>query len=606
MAHIGTIDPKPFRSAWQLLNIKERRTAVVVLGVALMAASSSVVMVGSIMPFLTVVADPDRIRAVPQLFWAYNAFGFSSDLAFLMALGLTSLAVIVLAMCMQVLRVYTVSHFALMQMHSLSCRLMASYLGQPYEYFLDHHTGQMGTRVLAEAQEVVNRFLQPLAEWVTAALSVFALVSFLIWIEPIATLSAFAVLGGSYWAAYAVSRPRLQQLGKRRAAANAERHRLAAEALGGVKDIKLLGREAAYLTRFQGASYRMSSAQLQATLIGSLPQYVIQVVSIGGGILLCLALISRTDGELAQILPLLGVFAFAGQRLLPELSRLYGAAATMQTGRAAVELVHTDLLARDASTTSSQPVRSLGLRQELQLIAVTYSYPKASVAGVRNVNLTIRAGERIGVVGSTGAGKSTLADLILGLLQPQEGQLFADETPITGENLRAWQRSVAYVPQEIFLTDDSVAENIAFGLLPHEIDTDRLTRSARIAQIDTFIREELPKGYATPLGERGIRLSGGQRQRIGIARALYHDVDLIVFDEATSALDNVTELDVMAAIDQLPGDKTVVMIAHRLSTVRRCDRIVVMDRGQIVGCDNWDTLIATNLAFQRIAHAAKS
>lgn len=600
------IDLKPFRQAWQLLDARERRTALVVLAIAVLAALSSVVMVGSIMPFLTVLADPERIRAIPQLSWAYDAFGFTSDRAFLAALGLGSLTVIVLAMAVQVLRVYAVTRFAVMRVHSLSCRLMASYLGQPYEYFLDHHSGEMGTRVLAEAQQVVDGFLRPAAELVTATLSILALVGFLIWIEPVVSLVAFGVLGGAYWASYALSRMHLRHLGRQRVAANAERFRLATEALGGVKDIKLLGREAAYVTRFRAPSHRMAKAALHTTLIGSLPQYAIQAVGLGGVILLCLALLSRSDGAVAEILPLLGVFALAGQRLMPELSKVYQAAATIQSNRAAVEVVHTDLIGTPAAPLAECPAKALGLRQTLRLEDVSYRYPKADVAGVHSITLGICAGEKIGIVGGTGAGKSTLADLILGLLQPQSGRIIVDDTPITDDTIRRWQRTVGYVPQEIFLTDASVAENIALGLAPHEIDPDRLARAARIARIDAFIREELPQGYDTFVGERGVRLSGGQRQRIGIARALYHDADLIVFDEATSALDNATEAEVMAAIDQLPGDKTVVMIAHRLSTVRRCDRIVVMDRGRIVGCDGWDALMATNPAFQRIARLAEA
>ena len=232
---------------------------------------------------------------------------------------------------------------------------------------------------------------------------------------------------------------------------------------------------------------------------------------------------------------------------------------------------------------------------------VSYRYPNAELAGLTGVTLDFKAGERIGIVGSTGAGKTTLADLVLGLLQPSKGLIVADGTPITEANLRAWQQSVGYVPQDIFLTDASISENIALGEPPQEIDEARVRRAAEIARIDAFILEELPDGYATTIGERGVRLSGGQRQRIGIARALYHDADLIVFDEATSALDNLTEREVMTAIDALPGDKTVLMIAHRLSTVKHCDRIVVLDKGRVVDCDTWDWLMANSATFQSIA-----
>jgi len=286
--------------------------------------------------------------------------------------------------------------------------------------------------------------------------------------------------------------------------------------------------------------------------------------------------------------------------MMPELGKLYQSATAIQSGIAAVDTVYADLIGDSAPIPREMPA-PLGLKQALELTGVSYRYPNAEQAGVTDISLTIRPGEKIGIVGSTGAGKTTLADIVLGLLRPQSGQLVADGIPVTDSNLQAWQQTVGYVPQEIFLTDANVAENIALGIPPDQIDMDRVTRAARIARVDAFICEDLPMGYDTTVGERGVRLSGGQRQRIGIARALYHDADLIVFDEATSALDNLTEAEVMAAIDALPGDKTVLMIAHRLSTVKRCDRIVVMERGRVVGCDVWSALIVSNPAFQRIA-----
>jgi ABC-type multidrug transport system fused ATPase/permease subunit len=309
-----------------------------------------------------------------------------------------------------------------------------------------------------------------------------------------------------------------------------------------------------------------------------------------------------SGAALGGILPVLGLFAFGGQRLMPELTKLYRSLSTLQAGAGAVDIIHDDLIVRAGTGMLPRTIPiGLGLRDRLVLQDICYHYPGATHAGVRDVSLAVRAGEKIGIVGGTGAGKTTLADLILGLLSPTEGSLIVDDRTVTESNIRAWQQSVGYVPQDIFLTDASVTENIALGVPSSEIDQTRVEDAARIAQLDGFIRNELPDGYATAIGERGVRLSGGQRQRIGIARALYHDADLIVFDEATSALDNLTEREVMAAIDALPDEKTVVMIAHRLSTVRRCDRIVVMEQGCVVGCDSWVSLMENNAAFQRIA-----
>jgi ABC-type multidrug transport system fused ATPase/permease subunit len=593
------------KKAWTLLDPQERRNALKVLAVAIFSALTSTAMVGSIVPFLSVLSNPLAISDTPFLAWTYEKFSFNSSYSFLVALGLGAIFVITLAMAIQVLKVYAVARFAMMRAHTLSCRLLAQYLGQPYEYFLDHHSGDMGTRILAEALEVVNRFLRPMMELITSLLTIVALVGFLFWIEPLVSLAALSVFGSIYGLTYKVSRMKLRGLGKLRVDANSERYRLATEALGGVKDIKLLGRERSYIERFSVPSHRWAKAQMQTQLLSQMPTYVIQGLALGGVVALCLLLVegdSFDDGgtAMAAILPVLGVFAFAGQRMMPELAKLYKSATEIQSGTAAVDLVHGDLIGVSTELPSDIP-SALGLKKELEITNVSYRYPQAEQAGVTDLSFTIKAGEKIGIVGGTGAGKTTVADIVLGLLRPRSGQICVDGIPVTDTNLRAWQQTVGYVPQDIFLTDASVAENIALGIALDQIDMDRVTHAARIASIDVFIREDLPSGYDTTVGERGVRLSGGQRQRIGIARALFHNADLIVFDEATSALDNLTEAEVMAAIDALPGDKTVLMIAHRLTTVKKCDQIIVMERGRIVGLDGWEELIVNNTAFQRIA-----
>lgn len=600
------IDTTTWKKAWALLDARERRNAWVVLGIIIIAALSSAVMVGSVMPFLAVLADPSRIGSMPALAWAYDAFGFTTTYGFLVGLGLASFGVIVTSSAIQITRTWAVARFAMMRTHSISHRLLATYLAQPYAFFLNRHSGEMGPRVLAEPGQVVQQFLRPAAEFIAACMTTLAIVALLLWVEPLVAAVAFTMLGGIFGAIYFVTRRILKQLGHVRVEANRARFRFANESLTGIKDIKLLGREQAYLDRFEAPSIMMARAEVKVAVFSQVPQFALQAVALGGVIMLCLVLVDpagvSSDAALSGLLPVLGVFAFAGQRLMPELSKLYQSLAQMQAGAAAVAGIHEDLILRkSAAQLTMAPMARLGMKHALCLDGVCYSYPNAEQAGLRDVSLTIRAGEKIGIVGSTGAGKTTLADLILGLLQPDQGSLVADDTSITEDNLRAWMQSVGYVPQDIFLTDASVVENIALGVPPHEIDAKRVQKAAQIARIDRFVEEELPEGYQTHLGERGVRLSGGQRQRIGIARAMYHNADLIVFDEATSALDNLTEAEVMDAIDSLPGDKTVIMIAHRLSTVKHCDRIVVLDKGRVVGCDNWVNLIERNEIFQRIA-----
>jgi len=601
------ISLKTWKQAWVLLDVNERRKAWITLAIVILSAMSSALMVGSVFPFLSVLSDPEQIERVTVLSWAYGTFKFESVYAFLVALGFASFAVIVLASLIQIAKTYMVARFSVMHIHSISYRLLVSYLRQPYSFFLDRHTGEMGTRVLAESEQFVRQFLIPAAELIASVLTVIAIIGLLLWIDPIITVSVFGILGGMYIAVYFLNRRLLKQYGYARAEANSNRFRIANEALSGIKDIKLLGREGSYADRYADPSLRMARAVVGVQVLSQIPRFLLQAIAFGGVILLCLVLMDAerlaSGSDLGGILPILGVFAFSGQRIMPELSKAYESIAQIQAGTAAVESIYDDLndKAKSGSLPSIIPP-TLGLKRHLVLSDVSYRYPNAELAGLTHVSLKVRAGERIGIVGSTGAGKTTLADLILGLLGPSEGRILADDTVITNENLRAWQQTVGYVPQDIFLTDASISENIALSVPPHAINDALVRRAAKIARIDTFIRNELPKGYATTIGERGVRLSGGQRQRIGIARALYHDADLIVFDEATSALDNSTERDVMSAIDALPGDKTVLMIAHRLSTVKHCHRIIVLDKGQLVGCDTWDSLMANNASFRKIAN----
>ncbi|TCP39287.1 ABC transporter ATP-binding protein [Rhodovulum marinum] len=596
------------KKAWALLDAQERRNAYKLLGVMVFGAFASAAMVGSVFPFLTVLADPGLIAENAVLDWLYRAGGFTSGYGFLVALGLGAIAVILFSNIVLVLQTWAVARYMQMRVHSISRGLLAHYLAQPYDFFLGRHSGDMSTNILSEAQQVVGEFLRPLGDLLSATLTITAVVTTLLIADPVVASIAIGSFAAVYGAVTMTTRRYVRRMGQERALANTRRFRMAGEALGGIKDVKLLGREAAYLDRFSGPSAEMAQAQIGVSVLAQAPRYAIQLVAFGGIIVLCLVLLDpeglQKREALGGILPLVGLLAFAGQRLMPELQKLYQSITQMTAGTAALDRVHADLTGGPPAPLDRTTPAPLGLRHALELEGVTYAYPGAKEPGLRDVGLTICAGERIGVVGASGAGKTTLADVVLGLLVPQTGTIRADGAEITPDTLRAWQQTVGYVPQDIFLTDASLSENIALGLRPEEIDAARVERAARIAQLHDFTMTELPDRYATLIGERGVRLSGGQRQRIGIARALYHDADLIVFDEATSALDNLTEREVMASIEALPGDKTILMIAHRLSTVKVCDRIVVMERGGVAGVGTWTDLMERNAAFRALAEAA--
>ena len=597
------------RRGWQLLERRERRNALILLSVVSLSALAAGAMVASIMPFLYVLSQPEIIHASPVLRTAYDTLGFTSDFAFLVALGLASLGVVLAAGILQVTRAWAVARFATMRMHSLSRRLLAAYLAQPYEFFLGRHTGNLSTQILAEAQQVVVQFFRPAAEAVAAGLTILAVVSLLIVVNPVVALLTFGAFGVAYGTIFLLSRRVLVRAAKRRLAANRERFKITGEALGGVKYIKLSGHERTYLARYDGPSLTFARTQVVAQLLAEVPQYAMMSIAFGGGIVFCLLLLDpagvASGAALGGILPVVGVFAMAAMRVMPELARLYRAVVQIQGAGPAVNAIHTDLSRQGDPAPKVRPA-PLRLTRDLTLEDVAYRYPGSEGTGISNVSLNLRSGEKIGIVGATGAGKTTLADVVLGLLTPQSGRMLVDGVPVGRDNMRAWQRSVGYVPQDIFLTDASVAENIAVGERPEAIDMARIQQAATAARIHGFVIDTMPDGYATRIGERGVRLSGGQRQRLGIARALYADADLIMFDEATSALDAITEREVIAAVDSLPGEKTVLMIAHRLSTLRVCDRIVVMKAGRVSAMGTWDALLAENSDFRAMAEMANA
>lgn len=595
------------RKAWELLNRSERRNALIVLGIMIVSAFAAAGMVGSIFPFLSVLSNPDLIRDNHIFAWVYQRGGFSSDFDFVVALGICSIIVIVVSSLMLLINTWVVTHFTQMLRHSLSYRLLCRYLTQPYEFFLNNHTDNMSANILGEAEKAVFEFYTPAMMMTSSLLTVLAVVGMLMVANPFVASLALAVFGTIYAVTLLITRRSVVTAGEKRAKANLLRFRLAGEAFAGIKELKLRGTEATYVDRFEIPSLLIAQMQSRVAVIAQAPRFMIQMIGFGGMILLALMLIDpvgfgRRDA-LAALLPLLGILAFAGQRLLPELQMLYNSATTLTAGRAALNNIHTDLrIGQELKINRSNP-SPMRLREELALHDVTYTYPNANRAGLDRLSFTIAAGERIGIVGSSGAGKTTLADVILGLLLPQSGELYVDGVKISAGNMRAWQRRIGYVPQDIFLTDATLAENIALGVKPSEIDYGRVEQAARSAHIHDFVISDLPNGYATSIGERGLRLSGGQRQRLAIARALYHDADLILLDEATSALDNLTEGEVMAAIEDLPGSKTVIIIAHRLSTVQRCDKILMLERGKVVDIGTWEQLKERSEAFRDLISA---
>lgn len=608
------IYPKTMRMLWDMLDARERRNFWLVVTIVCVSGLFTVLMIASIMPFLTVLSDPSQIYESRLLNNVFTWGGFENEFDFLVALGGASIAVIIISNLLQILKTYAIARFSEMRRYSLSTRLLSRYMHQPYEFFLARHSSDLGKQMMTETQQVVTTAIRPAMDSLASVVTASMIAALLLVAEPVVTLATFGLIGSIYGGVIFLNRRFSSRLGAIRKEANAACFKVANEALSGIKDIKITGREGFYLRTFSKPALRMARSQMNIMVITQSPQYIIHALMFSGIVVLCLALLirggSEADTALAEIIPTIGLLAFAGQRILPELSRLFHSITMISYAGAAVETLHADLVktgdAKENTPNVRSKVKPMSLRGEIEFKGLSYRYPAADRPGLADLSFRIQAGERIGIVGSTGSGKSTFANVLMGLLAPSAGYFAVDGVQITEATVPSWQRTIGYVPQDIFLTDTTVRENIALGLDPAEVDMARVVSAAKIAQIHEFIESEMPQGYDTMVGERGVRLSGGQRQRLGIARALYNRADLIVFDEATSALDNATEKDVIRAIDSLPGDKTLVMIAHRLSTLTGCDRILVLDKGHVVGFDTWEALENGSPEFRSITRSVSS
>ena len=569
------------RDIGRLLAPRAMRRFLVLCTVAVAAGLLETAAVASVMPFLSLLAGQGEAGGAARL-------------------GVVVLLLLVAANAISALAAWLLLRFANRQGHELSLRLLAGYLSKPYVFYLDRHTAELQKNVFGEVQRVTAGVLIPAAQIAARFAVVFFISALLVIVHPVAALVVAVVLGGAYTAFYGYARAALHDAGRVSVQAGTQRARHALEALAGAKEIKLLGREAEFLRRFEQPSLAWADAQTTAQAIGQLPRYAVETVAFGLILALAIYLLGTGRGA-AQVLPLLGLYAFAGYRLMPALQQIFAAVATMRASHPALQAVLKDLPPEEESAPAGpRAAGRLQVRDAVELAGVRFRYPGEAGWVLPTLSLRVPRNSSVALVGPTGCGKTTVVDLLMGLLRPADGCLRVDGVEIGEHNVRAWQRSIGHVPQQIFLGDDTIERNIAFGLPDGSIDRQRVETAARLAKLHDFVGG-LPAGYDTVVGERGVRLSGGQRQRIGIARALYSDPELIVLDEATSALDSVTENAVFEALQALAGRKTIVIVAHRIATVRHCDRLYVMEHGVVVESGTYDELLARKGRFYALA-----
>lgn len=583
---------------WYHLTRRRHRQLQVLIVLMLVSALAEVVSLGAVLPFLGVLIAPDRVLGFPIVADVAKALDINSPDQLVMPLTLAFAVAALTAGAIRILLLWVSTRLAFAIGADLGIKVYQRTLFQPYSVHVARNSSEVISGIVVKVNGVAGVLLASMS-LVSSTVLLLAIIFALMIIDPIVASIAAVGFGASYAIISMISRRRLNDNGRRIALEHTQVVKALQEGLGGIRDVLLDGSQSVYCEIFGKADQSLRRAQAINTFIGQSPRFAMEAI----GMVLIAALaysLSREADGIATALPVLGALALGAQRLLPALQQIFSAWATIVGNRAsladAIDLLDQPM-PEDLMQSAATP---MSFESTIRFDAVRFRYASESPWVLDGLNLTIPKGARVGFVGSTGSGKSTALDLLMGLLAPTEGAILLDDHPIGGSHTRGWQRSIAHVPQSIYLADATLSENIAFGVPPEAIDLDRVRQAARQAQIADFI-ESSTEGYKALVGERGVRLSGGQRQRIGIARALYKQATVLVFDEATSALDNETEQSVMEAIEGLGGDLTILLIAHRLSTVRQCSIIVELDEGRVVAQGTYEQLLERSPSFRSMA-----
>jgi ABC-type multidrug transport system fused ATPase/permease subunit len=591
--------PNLLARLWQQLSRRRRCQFLLLMGVMVVNALVQVVSLGAVVPFIGVLVSPEIVLNHPIVADVALTWGITSGDQLVLPLTVAFTAAALIAGAIQILLLWASTRLAVVSGSELSIEVYRRTLFQPYSVHVARNSSEVISGISAKINAVVLGVVFPLLTFGSAITLLLAIMGTLIAIDPTVATIAAVGFGSSYALVSWMSHRQLHRNSQRIAVEQSQVIKALQEGLGGIRDVLLDGTQPLYCDIYRKADMPLRLAMGNNNFIAGSPRPAMEALGVVLIAVLAYA-ISRQVGGISAALPVLGALALGAQRLLPAMQQVYAAWASIIGNQASLadilELLHQPL---PAELMQPDPAPLL-LQDSIRLNAVRFRYNSDDPWVLDGLNLTIPCGARIGFVGSTGSGKSTTLDLLMGLLMPTEGELLVDGQPVSGNRVRAWQKTIAHVPQSIYLADTTLAENIAFGVSLDAIDLDRVQQAARGAQIADFI-EGRPEGYNAFVGEHGIRLSGGQRQRIGIARALYKQANVLVFDEATSALDNATEQSVMDTIEGLNRGLTVLLIAHRLTTVQRCDIIVELEHGRVVATGTYEQLLDRSPSFRKMA-----
>ncbi|WP_170181293.1 ABC transporter ATP-binding protein [Chlorobaculum thiosulfatiphilum] len=565
---------------WRSLSKKRKAQFSILMVLMIFTSFAEVFSLGAVLPFLGVLTDPERVFQNDIVRRVAGLVGVTTPHGMLLPVTITFAVAAILSGGMRLLQIWANTRVSFATGADISIALYRRTLYQSYAVHVSRNSSMIIDAVSAKVMQVINSGIMPVITMVTSSFIIVSIMGTLIVIDPVIALMAFGGFGFAYAVVIKLTRSRLKENSRLIARESTQVVKSLQEGLGGIRDVLIDGNQLVYCDVYSRAVFPLRRAQGNNNFINHSPRFGVEAI----GMLLIAGLaywLAGQPGGMARALPVLGTLALGSQRMLPALQQLFGGWSALMGNSASMEEV-LDLLEQPVLHINGEGEREvLPFERLLALRRLSFRYTPDAPEVLREIDLEIPKGSRIGFIGTTGSGKSTLLDIVMGLLEPSTGTVEVDGTSITLSNRRSWQRHIAHVPQSIFLSDASIEENIALGVPKKKINKERARKAARQAQIADII-ESWPKQYETLVGERGVRLSGGQRQRIGIARALYKQADVIIFDEATSALDNQTEAAVMQAIGELHEELTVLIIAHRVTTLRNCDMIIELEDGKIM------------------------
>lgn len=571
-----------FKKLYRLLLPYERKYFKLLLLMMIFMALLEMIGVVSIMPFIAILANSDIIETntiLKNIFLYAKKFGVETEQEFLFLIGITVFFLLIFSLILKFLTIYAQLRFVAGRDFTLSKRLVEGYLNQPYSWFLNRNGAELGKNILSEVKVIITQGFTPMLDFLRHSVVTLVLIITLLIVNPVLTTIVSLMFISTYGLVFIGIQFYADKLGKDRFSTNKSIFTSISEAFSAIKEIKITGIENEYIKKFSTKSQILSKIKTSTGLIVNFPRFIIEGLAFGGIILFILYLINRNNNFI-DILPLITLYALAGYRLLPSIQQIYTSLTTLRLVTPALDSMYYDLI-KFKKINLYENEQKINFEKDIKLENVCFNYSERSKTGLKNLNLYIPKNSITAIVGKTGCGKTTSVDIILGLLEVQQGFLKIDNHIIDKKNLKEWQNMIGYVPQNIFLADTTIASNIAFGVNLDLINQNKIEYCSKIAKLDDFVMNELPEKYQTIVGERGVRLSGGQRQRIGIARALYRNPKLLVLDEATNALDNQTEKKIIENLTSLSKNITIIMIAHRLDTIKMSDNIFLLENGEL-------------------------